>query len=65
MATNFRPQYSSLLRVTSIASLFAGLAILISLSYDILHNRQFLITPAYLEVQFIACLVLIMDFVLH
>ena len=65
MATNFRPQYSSLLRVTSIASLFTGLAILISLSYDILHNRQFLITPAYLEVQFIACLVLIMDFVLH
>ena len=65
MTNQFRQQYAPILRVTSIASMLAGLAILISLSYDILHNHLFAITPAYLEVQLIACLVLIMDFVLH
>lgn len=65
MMQKYLPQYAPILRTTSIATLIAGLAILVSLSYDILHNHLFLITPAYLEVQFIACLVLIMDFVLH
>lgn len=65
MSKKFRPQYAHVLRVTSVASMIAGLAIIISLSYDILNNHQFLVTPAYLEVQFIACMVLIMDFVLH
>lgn len=65
MVKQFRPQYASLLRVTNIASMIAGLAIIISLSYDILRNHLFVITPAYLEVQLIACLVLIMDFVVH
>ena len=65
MASKFQPQYALLLRISSIASLFAGLAILFSLSYDILHNHLFLLTPAYLEVQFIACLVLLFDFAAH
>lgn len=53
------------LRVMNIATLLAGLAILISLSFDILRNHSFVITPAYLEIQFIACLILIADFFLH
>ncbi len=65
MANNFRTQYSLLLRIASIASMLAGLAIIVSLSYDILYNHLFAITPAYLEVQLIACLVLMMDFALH
>ncbi len=65
MTTQFRSQYTPFLRTTSIASMLAGLAIIISLSYDILRNNLFVITPAYLEVQFIACLVLLMDFTLH
>ena len=65
MANKFQLQYALLLRISSIASLIAGLAILFSLSYDILHNHLFLLTPAYLEVQFVACLVLLIDFALH
>lgn len=65
MTTEFRSQYTPILRVTNIASMIAGLAIIVSLSYDILHNHLFVITPAYLEVQFIACLILLMDFSLH
>ncbi len=60
-----RSKLSSALHLSNIATLIGGIVILLSLSYDILHNNGYILTPAYLEIQFVVCLVFIADFVLH
>lgn len=47
------------------ATLAGGVIILLSLSYDIIHNRGYVLSPAYLDIQLIICMVFIGDFIVH
>lgn len=55
-----------LLRLFNILTLLGGVAILVSLSFDILRNRNaFTLDRGYLAVQFWACMIFLADFALN
>lgn len=48
--------------ITNILTLIAGIAIIISLSIDILRSGKYTLDEGYMEIQFAACIIFMIDF---
>ena len=51
-----------IIRITNILSLIAGVAIIVSLSLDILAGGSYTLDEGYMEVQLAACIIFLFDF---
>ena len=52
-------------RIINILVLVGGLLILVSMSYDIIHVKQYHLSPGFLKFQFVVCLIFMADFFLR